>query len=249
MSLFLINCKYEDMATDSIYDLLDTIDIYIPTDSCIIVPHDSCFYQGTIYLGDNLHSLGEMESEYLFVGFDPTKSWEEIIQYLKSQFFFIDRKDDSLRYEGTLYYNGISHINFKYSLNQFIYPLDCYEITTIIETMKQHEIVQYVHYTIKTDDCLSPKWEPMGTKCILAASFIFYVYVKDKNNLDDLYSMANKTNTKILFQNSYIPELFTLYADKYSLGNTIKMANYFYESGLFDTAVPEIIKVPVEFYN
>ena len=65
-----------------------------------------------------------------------------------------------------------------------------------------------------------------------------YVFVKDVNDLSDLYAVVQETNTRIIEQDPYMPRWFTISAGKNSKGNALQMANYFYETGKFAAAQP-----------
>ena len=56
----------------------------------------------------------------------------------------------------------------------------------------------------------------------------------------------SETNTELVTQNEFMPKWFELRATKNSNGDALKMANYFYETGLFESAEPGISKYPVE---
>jgi len=53
-------------------------------------------------------------------------------------------------------------------------------------------------------------------------------------------------NTLLVSQNTFLPQWFHLRADKNSNGDALQMANYFYETSLFEHSEPDIIKIPVE---
>ena len=60
------------------------------------------------------------------------------------------------------------------------------------------------------------------------------------------YNMMAETNTELFKQNEFMKNWFTLIATKESRGDALSMANYFYESGLFEASEPDITKYPVE---
>ena len=89
-------------------------------------------------------------------------------------------------------------------------------------------------------------WEPIGNLCINSYSSLFYVKVSDETDLTDLNNVITKTNTELVEQNEFMKNWVTIKATKSSKGDALKMANYFYETGLFESSEPDITKYPVE---
>ncbi len=69
-------------------------------------------------------------------------------------------------------------------------------------------------------------------------SHLFYVKLKSPNDLSQLQALTQQTKSKILHQNKFMPQWYTLVCDKNSSGNALDVANQFYESGKFATAEP-----------
>lgn len=68
---------------------------------------------------------------------------------------------------------------------------------------------------------------------------MFNVQLRSADDIDKLKEMAQKTKTKVLSQDKYMPLWFSLSCDKNSVGNALEMANLFYESGKFASAEPD----------
>ncbi len=71
-------------------------------------------------------------------------------------------------------------------------------------------------------------------------SHYFYVKLKNVNDSDILQDFAYRNNVTIEYQSTLLPlwyVLSCLYSDK----NALEMANYFYESGLFEFAEPDFL--------
>jgi len=66
----------------------------------------------------------------------------------------------------------------------------------------------------------------------------FVVKLLSLGDVLELEKVAKETNTQILEQNALDPNIYVLCVDKKSKGNTLEMANYFYETGLFDFSEP-----------
>ncbi|MDE6647417.1 MAG: S8 family serine peptidase, partial [Prevotella sp.] len=72
-------------------------------------------------------------------------------------------------------------------------------------------------------------------------SHLFYVKLKTKEDRDLLIDLASKLKVEVLGNNEYMPLWYTLSCDVNSAGNSLQMANAFYESGLFEAAEPDFI--------
>ena len=111
----------------------------------------------------------------------------------------------------------------------------CTQLKEIIETLQNNDIVISANLSFFTDN--------FGFKC--SASYIryFYVTVNNPDDLTDLYSVAEETNTTVLFP--YSTTMYCLRATKNSMGNSIQMANYFYETGKFSGSFADYKLLPL----
>ena len=64
----------------------------------------------------------------------------------------------------------------------------------------------------------------------------FFVKLRSTEDFDKLQQVANETNTKILREYEYMPNVYILFADKHSSGNAKEMAKHFNQTGLFKYA-------------
>ncbi len=200
------------------------------------LPPGTCNYIDFYYYNNAKYNLGELANEYILVSFDTTYSDTEIRKFISS----VNDFDQNYRY--TLYSNSSKGAALKF--NQ---PKTCDEISDIIFKLNKNPIVEYAHYTMKTNICQNYIWEPIGKLCVNSYSNYFYVKVFDGNNLADLHKIIAETKTELVQQNAFNPQWFVLKSTKNSKGDGLKMANYFYESKLFVTAEPDAaIKLPVE---
>ena len=212
--------------------------IKLVVDSLLTTNIDTCSYEGFYYYQDEKLWLEEISNDYVLIGIYSVTSDEDIENFINAQGIFEEISvSDVIKYQ---YYD------YKHVVAKFLTSLNCTEITSIINNLEKNEIVDYAHYTIRTDDCRNDIWEPIGNKCVDSYESRFTVSVKDPNDLTDLYNIVHKTNTEILSQNQFMANFFVLRADKNSMGDALQMSNYFYETGLFDAAAPGIIKLVVE---
>ncbi len=72
-------------------------------------------------------------------------------------------------------------------------------------------------------------------------SNLFYVKLKTSEDLIFLEKLARENNVEIVGNNKYMPLWFTLSCSKFSKGNALQMANYFYELGKFEAAQPDLM--------
>jgi hypothetical protein len=72
-------------------------------------------------------------------------------------------------------------------------------------------------------------------------SHLFYVKLKQIRDTTILNRMAKDNNLEVLGNNHFMPLWFTIATSNYSTGNTLKMANLFYESGNFVASEPDIL--------
>ncbi|MDD3267672.1 MAG: S8 family serine peptidase, partial [Burkholderiales bacterium] len=76
---------------------------------------------------------------------------------------------------------------------------------------------------------------------VIGLSHLFYVKLKNSDDVILLESIAKENNVSILGNNQYMPLWFTLSCSKESTGNALQMANLFYESKLFSASEPDIL--------
>lgn len=72
-------------------------------------------------------------------------------------------------------------------------------------------------------------------------SHLFYVKLKDIDDLNILKNKCFENKVEIVGQNQFMPEWYTIQVTKWSNGNALQMANLFYESNLFATAEPDFL--------
>jgi len=75
----------------------------------------------------------------------------------------------------------------------------------------------------------------------VALSNRFYVKLKQAEDFDILKNLAEEKKVEIYGNDIYQTLWYVLSCDKNSEGNALQMANFFYESGLFEAAEPELL--------
>lgn len=72
-------------------------------------------------------------------------------------------------------------------------------------------------------------------------SFLFYVKLKKDSDISNLENIARKSKVEIIGYNEFMPLWFTIACTKFSSGNALELANYFYETGLFAESQPDLM--------
>lgn len=198
----------------------------------------SCDFIDFKYYNETQNYLGELSNDYVLIGIDTTNSDNEIQNFIST----VNQLDQN--YDYTIH--NSSQYKFKEIPVKFNSSKSCEEITQIISDLKQNTIVSYIHFTMQTDNCQNLIWEPIGNLCVNSYGSNFYVKLFDENDLTDLNQMISETNTELVGQNEFMSKWYELRATKNSDGDALKMANHFYESGLFEHSEPGISKYPVE---
>lgn len=75
----------------------------------------------------------------------------------------------------------------------------------------------------------------------IGMSNYFYVTLKNSDDLALLQSIAAQKNVQILNEIPYLPLCYTLICSKNTIGSTLDIANYFFETGYFKYAVPDFL--------
>lgn len=194
----------------------------------------ACNFVGYYYYNDAPLPLGEgMSNNYILVYFDTSYSVAAIKKYISS----VSDLDQNYKY--TLYNSKVAALRVNGSKT-------CEEITGIIANLQKDPIVSTANYTMRSPDCQSWIMTSMGNVCVYSYSNFFNVEVRDSNDLTGLYKLMAETNTEMVERNPYMPRWFALRVTKNSRGDAMHMANYFYESKLFESAEPDPVKLPVE---
>lgn len=196
-----------------------------------VIEPNTCNFINYGYFGDSIASLGELANDYILVGFKNKTAESQIRNFIESEKEFAP--------------------NYVYTPQSYIVPLklkqikSCQDLTAFMTTLQKDSIIEFVHYTMKTD-CSSTFMPILASRCVNSYTEFFYIKVKDANDLTHLNATIKLTGTQLVEQNSSSPQWFKLKADKNSKGDALSMANYFKESKLFENAEPIIWKIPVE---
>lgn len=174
------------------------------------------------YNGEKIY-FSPMSNDYLLIAIDSIYSDAQIDNFISG----LNEFDQSYNYK--IYHNP--QYRFKSIPLKFKSSKNCDEITQTIFNLEQNNMVSYVNYTMQTDNCLDLLGEPLGNLCVVSYSSNFYVKAY---NIDNLTEIVAETNTEVVGQMQFMPAWFILRATKLSKGDACDMANYFYESGLFE---------------
>lgn len=199
---------------------------------------DPCGFINFKYYNGSQDLLGEMSNDYILIAVDSIYPNHEIEDFIST----LNTFDQNYNY---LIHKAENH-KFKEIPLKLKAFKSCEEISKIISDLNQDPIISYAHFTLKTNNCTNLIWQPIGDLCIDSYGSSFYVKVLNENDLTDLNQMIAQTNTELVGQNQFMERWFELRATKNSKGDGLAMANFFYESGLFEHSEPGISKYPVQ---
>ncbi len=77
----------------------------------------------------------------------------------------------------------------------------------------------------------------------IGMSDYFYVKLKNSADLSLLQNFALQKNVQVISQNQFLPLWYTLKCKKNTIGNTLEVANFFFETNNFSAAVPDFLSV------
>ena len=112
-----------------------------------------------------------------------------------------------------------------------------YRYQLSIESKNYDSIVD----VLKKDSFLYAVEPVIGDTHSIGVSNIFYVKLKQINDIIKLIDLAKKTKTTILYPVPYCDNWYAIETNKYSLGNSIDASNFFWETKLFESVDPGFI--------
>ncbi len=196
-----------------------------------------CQYIDFCYSSDEPHYLGEMSGNYITLGSDMINNNESIQEFISSKNYF----DKSFQYQ----IKKDSEFGYKYVVLKLSKTCNCGEVTWILDDLKMNSIVDYAHYTIQTDNCGDPL-ELLGELCVDSYNNILLVSIREPQDTTALKNTIQETNTRLIGKLELFSNWYLVSADKNSEGDALEMANYFYETGLFDDCEPGLFKTAVK---
>jgi len=167
----------------------------------------------------------DFRNDYLLIGYLQHVEDEKMINIINQTGIFKPVIIDHIRHASNEEYS-LMLVNTKEQKS-------CSQLKEIIFLLEKATNVAFVNLVFEGLFCL-------GFDCreLTALTDEFLVMVRDRNNLSDLYAIVQETNTRIKYQNEFMPHWFCISADKNSKGNALQMANYFYETGMFVATEP-----------
>jgi len=165
------------------------------------------------YKGDKRFIYTLLIDDYLIVGFEQQMQ-DEIVNYINQTGLF--KPVDTNK----IYHNPTPEYSFLF-VNTLI-PGTCCELRKIISLLEDNPFIPYANLIFRFSE-----------ETMVTFTDEFAVRVHDENDLSDLYNVVQETNTRFKYQNQFMPKWCIMGADKNSNGNTLQMANYFYETGKF----------------
>ena len=109
------------------------------------------------------------------------------------------------------------------------------------ESLKQADYYNLIQQLSKGDNVVKVMPTHTFSNQKLGISNNFYVKLFKEEDRNRLFELAEKYSVQILGYNEFMPLWFTLSCDRESSLNNIEAANSFYETGLFESAEPELL--------
>ena len=111
----------------------------------------------------------------------------------------------------------------------------------LLETIKQADYHDIIQQFSKENNVIKvmPTYTVSSQK--LGISNNFYVKLFKEEDRSKLFELARKYSIQILGYNEFMPLWFTLSCNQETSFNVIEAANLFYETGLFESAEPELL--------
>lgn len=123
--------------------------------------------------------IGDLSSEFILVGSDTTKSNQELLAVVNSYDQFEKADSSDIR--------KYDQYRYQHLILQLSSPENCPTVSAIIEDLKiNNSVIDYVHFTFQTNNCTDLVGERIGDQCVDSYSSLFYVKVKDTDDLTDL---------------------------------------------------------------
>lgn len=194
---------------------------------------DTCKFINFKYYYNTPETIGELSSDFIFIGVDSNYTDDEIHQFISSNDDFDQNYNYLIINDNKLNYKGI-----PLKLNE---SKTCDEITSLIENLKTDPFISYAHYILTSNNCPGLNESVNQSECHVSYSNYFIVKVVDENNLSDLYRIVNKTGTKLIGEDEYTQGVYYVSPTKSSKKDALYMANYFSETHLFEFSEPNLI--------
>jgi len=162
-------------------------------------------------------------NDWLFVGFEPHLQVIEMENFINESGFFKTTDESKI-------YPMYNENEYRFMFVNTKEQKTCSQLKEIIHELEKSPIVGFADLSFRVIGRL-------GEAVFWSYTYSFEVMVKDKDDLSDLYSLVQETNTLIIRQERD-SGLYTIRVNKYSKGNALQMANFFHETGKFVYARP-----------
>ena len=181
-----------------------------------------CDCRDELFYNDDLNKSGSkiffdysFMNDCLLVGLEPQVQLEEMHDYLMSTGLF-----KAVSGLPTLQAYDKNSIMYAYTKEKYT----CSQLKEIISILEQSSLVAYANLTFR----------------YYAMPGEFIVELKKGTDFSDIETLMQETNTKMIRKAG---AWYYLSADKNSKGNSLQMAQYFYETGKFSATWPCFIKL------
>ena len=192
--------------------------------------------------GEKVFLYDYLLNDWLLVAFDPQTQTCDIVEFINQTGFFKPVDVSEIFYQSLSYCPSANEVNCMLFVNTKK-PKSCTQMKNVIRQLENSPIVSFTSLVFEGNRFTDVPFYTKGL--VMSFSTFFEVCVKDINGFSDVYEAAQETNTKIVCQKSdgfsKFENWFFLRVDESSKGNALQIANYFYETGKFRYANPDMI--------
>jgi len=188
--------------------------------------NETCSEKHFYYANGEKHFIDTlMQHDYLLIGLKKEYSKEEINEFLNKQTEF-NKENLFEKYD-------LQDYGYHLIIREFTSSKTCIQIKALVEKLQREDIVAFASYTYKGEFCI-------GWDCTDIKSYTNQIIVSlsDTSDTDKLHSLVEHTDTWIIKERDF----YTLIGiDVDAEKNALEMAQYFYETGIFDYTNPNFI--------
>lgn len=164
------------------------------------------------------------------------------VQRMTGKFYVAFNSGDEEKLTAELAKNGVSLTNVEEWLKKPSYGIDFTDAGLQLLQDYKTATIEADYGKIKSALSHTLKWSPyykrMDDGRELRLEFLFYVQLKPNTNKAQLETLAKENAVIVIGADKFMDGWYYLTCTNSSKGNTLEMANFFYESGLFANASP-----------
>ncbi len=187
------------------------------------------FYDNKKVFRDEYIDYRRFRNDCLIVWFFDEVQDTEMTDYINQTGLFRSVTSKNILYHARKEFEGDYHLMYVETKEQ----KTCSQLKEIIRILEKSRIVALADLTLEGER-RSPPWSEPFVRDILIFPNYFDVKVNDENDLSDLYTLLQETDTWIAFWHEDWPQWFNLGSNKNSKDNARQVTDYFHKTGKFE---------------